>query len=327
MIMASFMTLDMESVIIYHYPEMVANRPKIVSILGPTSTGKSDLALWLAPRIRGEIVNADSMQVYRHFDIGSAKPDKTTREAVPHHLIDVVEPDEDFNAATFQQAADKAIEGIRSRSAMPIVVGGTGLYLRVLFHGLFPVVSDPLLRERLRRQYLERPMETYEELKIRDPEYALTISHRDRVRVVRALEISYVSGVPMSEWRRRHGFREERHEVLKIGLQKQRKDLYTSINERVERMLADGWVDEVENLLEAGWSPGLKPFQSIGYREIMLFLGNELSYPEMVERIKMATRRYAKRQTTWFSRDNSIEWFEHPAGQETVLKRVKRFLN
>jgi tRNA dimethylallyltransferase len=306
---------------------MMAKVARIIAIIGPTCTGKSDLALWLASQIGGEVVNADSMQVYRHFDIGSAKPDKGVRKAVAHHLVDVVDPDEGFNAALFQKMADEAIGEILFRSVVPIVVGGTGLYLRVLVNGLFPVQSDPALRERLRQQYREKPLETYEELKVRDLEYALTISHRDKVRVVRGLEISYLSALTMSEWRRRHGFQEMRYETLKIGLQGERPELYRRIDERVERMLAEGWVEEVKGLLDAGWNPELKPFQSIGYREILLYLKGQLDYPGMVEKIKMATRHYGKRQTTWFSKEKDIEWHEYPEERDRILERVRRFLN
>ncbi len=327
MIIASFITLDMDWVIIYHYPQMVANGARVIVILGPTCTGKSDLALWLAPQIGGEIINADSMQVYRHFDIGSAKPQGVVRNQVPHHLIDVVDPDIEFNAALFQRMADDVIRGIVSRGRVPILVGGTGLYLRVLLHGLFPVRSDPHLRERLRQQYLAKPLETYEALRVRDPEYALLVSHRDMVRVVRGLEISYVSGLTMSEWRKAHGFLEKRYDAVKIGLQAERQDLYRRINERVVRMLAVGWIYEVKDLLAAGWDPNLKPFQSIGYREIVLHLKGELDYETMVERISMATRHYAKRQVTWFSKEKDIEWYEYPRDRGEVLERIRRFLS
>jgi tRNA dimethylallyltransferase len=306
---------------------MVANGARIVVILGPTSTGKSDLALWLAPRISGEIVNADSMQVYRHFDIGSAKPESAARGLVPHHLVDVIDPDVEFNAALFQKVADDAIADITSRKAVPVVVGGTGLYLRVLLHGLFPVQSDRHLRERLRQQYIDRPLETYEELRARDPEYAFAVSHRDMVRVVRGLEISLVSGLTMSEWRKAHGFREVRYGALKIGLRAERQELYGRINERVLRMLDAGWIKEVEGLLHAGWDPKCRPFQSIGYREILLHLKGELDYETMVGRIKMATRHYAKRQLTWFSKEKDVEWYEYPRDCRPILERVRRFLS
>lgn len=305
---------------------MLANDPRTVVILGPTCTGKSDLAMWLAKKVGGEIINADSMQVYRYFDIGTAKPEESALSQIPHHVINVVRPDEEFNAAAFQIMADDAIRDVRLRGRMPIIVGGTGLYLRALFHGLFPVQSDPELRERLRRRYLEEPERMFEELKALDPEYAGTISARDGVRIVRALEISCLSGQTMSQWQRQHGFREQRYDTLMIGLRVGRKDLYGRIDDRVERMLNRGWVDEVRRLLAAGWDPQLKPFQSIGYREIVLFLKGEFGYEVMVEKIKTATRRYAKRQMTWFSREGTVEWYEYPAQGEVILQQVRRFL-
>ncbi len=305
---------------------MQANKGKVLAILGSTCTGKSDLALWLASRISGEIVNADSMQVYRHFDIGSAKPDGRIRTEVPHHLIDVVGPDEEFNAAVFQGAADDAIKGIWSKGKTPVIVGGTGLYLRILFHGLFPVQTDPELRDRLRRRYKENPLQVYEELKSRDPHYALSISFRDSVRVVRALEIWYTSGMTMSQWQERHGFREQRYGAYKVGLSVDRRKLYERINERVERMLDQGWIGEVERLIKAGYDTSLKPFHSIGYREIVLYLEGGLSYAAMVERIKVETRHYAKRQITWFSKEKDINWYDYPDDRDKILEGVTGFL-
>jgi len=306
---------------------VVANKVKVIAVVGPTCTGKSDLALWLASHTKGEIVNADSMQAYRRFDIGSAKPDRLTREETPHHLIDIVEPDEEFNAALFQSTADGVIHEIDGRQRVPIVVGGTGLYLRVLFHGLFEVPTDRELRERLRKRYDEGPLEVYEELKGYDRQYALAISHRDKVRVVRALEIYLLSGVTMSEWQRRHGFQEERYDTFKIGLYRERQELYGRINRRVEGMLEQGWIGEVEGLLKAGYDPGLKPFQSIGYREILLHLKGAMTYPDMVEQIKRATRRYSKRQFTWFSKEKKLHWYRYPEERESILEEAQRFLD
>lgn len=306
---------------------MLANiHQRVVAVLGPTCTGKSDLASWLASKTDGEVVNADSMQVYRGFDIGSAKPDPSARARLPHHLIDVVDPDQEFNAALFQRAADEAIGEIGRRGRTPYVVGGTGLYLRVLFHGLFPAPTDENLRETLKKRYHENAAEVYGELTERDPLYASTISPNDGVRVVRALEISLSSGLTMSEWQQRHGFREQRYDVYKIGLRKDRKELYRLIDERVERMLAAGWVSEVENLIRAGYDTRLKPFQSIGYREIALYLKGDLFYPEMTERIKTATRHYAKRQITWFSKEKDIDWYAYPGDRDIILGRVEAFL-
>ncbi len=305
---------------------MQATRGKIAAVLGPTCTGKSDLGLQIARAVNGEIVNADSMQVYRHFDIGSAKPSKDVRATVPHHLIDVVNPEDDFNAALFQRMADDAIEGIIARGRVPVVVGGTGLYLRVLFHGLFQAEGNPRMREQIRERYAADPIGTYEELKKVDAEYALRISHKDRVRVVRALEIYHVSGVTMSEWQRRHGFEEERYTACRIGLRRDRKELYRRIDARVEAMLRQGWVQEVEALLKAGYSPDLKPFKSIGYREIVLYVQGKMTYSAMVEKVKTSTRHYAKRQFTWFLRENDIEWYEYPEEQDHILNRVTEFL-
>lgn len=297
-----------------------------MAILGPTCTGKSDLAFWLASKVDGEIVNGDSMQVYRHFDIGSAKPDCRLRAEVPHLLIDVVEPDEEFNAAIFLKAADDAIREVWSRQRTPIVVGGTGLYLRVLFHGLFPVQIDPALRERLKARYAEDPLRTYEELKALDPEYALSISFRDKVRVVRAIEVCRSSGMTMSAWQAGHGFREQRYEVYKVGLSLDRRELYRRINRRVERMLDEGWIGEVEGLIKAGWDTSLKPFHSIGYREIVRYLKGDLSYGAMVERIKRETRHYGKRQITWFSKEKEIHWYDYPGDRDKILEGVTKFL-
>jgi tRNA dimethylallyltransferase len=305
---------------------MVATGGKIVAVCGPTCTGKSDLGLQIAQSLRGEIVNADSMQVYRHFDIGSAKPSSDVRAAVPHHLIDVVEPDGESNAALFQAMADDAISGIIGRGRVPVVVGGTGLYLRVLLHGLFQAAGDPEVRGRLKERYAAAPLETYEELKKVDPDYALRISHKDGIRVVRALEVHAVSGITMSEWQRRHGFEEERYTACRIGLRRDRKELYRRIDARVEAMLRQGWVEEVEKLLQAGYGPGLKPFKSIGYREIVLYIRGKITHATMVERVKTSTRHYAKRQFTWFLRENDIEWYEYPEERDHILKKVTEFL-
>ncbi len=305
---------------------MQATRGRIVAILGPTCTGKSDLGLQIAQVFHGEIVNADSMQVYRHFDIGSAKPSREAQAAVPHHCIDVVDPNDEFNAALFQTMADDAISGIIGRGRVPVVVGGTGLYLRVLFHGLFQAPGDAGVRAQLKERYAAAPLETYEELKKVDPEYALRISHKDRIRVVRALEIYSVSGVTMSEWQRRHGFEEERYTACRIGLRRDRKELYRRINARVDAMLQQGWVQEVEKLLQMGCSPDLKPFKSIGYREIALYVQGKMTYSAMVEKIRTSTRHYAKRQFTWFLRENDIEWYEFPEKRDHILEKVTEFL-
>lgn len=301
--------------------------PRVLAVLGPTCTGKSDCAVWLAKEVGGEIVNADSMQVYRHFDIGSAKPDTTARQHVAHHLIDIVEPEEEFNGALFKEAADRAIRAVWLRNKVPIVVGGTGLYLRILFHGLFEAPQDALLRENLKKRFREDPAAVYEELKRVDQEYASRISPNDRVRVVRALEVYHASGMTMSRWQEGHGFGQHRYTVCKIGLRKERTVLYEKINRRVDKMLEEGWVEEVRALLAAGHNQALKPFLSIGYRDIVLYLGSVLGYAEMVDKIKRETRHYAKRQVTWFAREKDIHWFEYPEERKRIREEVKRFLH
>jgi tRNA dimethylallyltransferase len=299
---------------------------KIMAIVGPTCTGKSDLSIYLAKIFNGEIVNADSMQVYKHFDIGTAKPDMEARKGIPHHLIDVAEPYEEFNAALFKEKADACISDIYSRGKIPIIVGGTGLYLRALMYGLFIAPKDEDLRETLQKEYAENPLKFYEKLKEIDREYALKISFRDKLRAVRAMEIFKSTGVPMSEWGRIHGFKESSYKVLKLGLKREKDKLYPRINKRVDEMLNAGWADEVKHILSLGYSEELKPFTGIGYREILLYIKSLISHEDMVNNIKMHTRNYAKRQTTWFSKEKDVVWYEYPEDIENIKKTVSEFL-
>ena len=212
---------------------MLANTRKIIVVVGPTCTGKSQLSMDLALEFNGEIVNADSMQVYKHFNIGTAKQDDESRRIIPHHLIDVAEPYEDYNAAIFKDMAGNSISDIWSRCLIPIIVGGTGLYVRALIYDLFKVHGDKTLRENLNALYDDDPLGFYENMKKVDPEYSLKVSFRDKRRMVRAMEVFQLTGFSMSEWSRRHGFKSPRYEALKIGLQKPRDELFKRINERV----------------------------------------------------------------------------------------------
>jgi tRNA dimethylallyltransferase len=305
---------------------MLANTGKIVIIVGPTCTGKSQLSMDLALDLHGEIVNADSMQVYKYFNIGSAKQDDDSRKLVPHHLLDVVEPYHDFNAAIFKDMAEKVITDIWSRDHIPIVVGGTGLYIRALVYGLFKVQCDKSLRDQLSELYDRNPLEFYEKVKKVDPEYGLKVSFRDKRRMVRALEVFQLTGYSMSEWMLKHGFKNPQYEALKIGLTKPRDELFRRINQRVDDMLGMGWVDEVKGILSMGFDEHLKPFGSIGYREILEFLHGSIAYDDMVKDIKKFTRHYAKRQFTWFLREKGIFWHEYPEENSTIKKRVVEFL-
>ncbi len=306
---------------------MLANSGPVVFVLGPTCTGKSRLGLLLASRIGGEIVNADSMQVYRGFDIGTAKPTAEEQRQIPHHLIDVAGPHEEFNAALFKRLADEAIRGIWARKRVPVVVGGTGLYIKAILFDLFPAPTDGTLRASLRKQYAADPLGLYETLKSIDPSYALRISHKDGIRVVRAIEVFRLTGNTMSRWEEIHGFREARYRALRIGLRKDRTVLYERIDERVEEMLRSGWIEEVEALLRAGVGDDCKALAGIGYRQVLLYLRRLISYEDMVQRIKAETRQYAKRQFTWFSKEQDVAWHEYPEEAEEIVSRVTTFLS
>jgi tRNA dimethylallyltransferase len=305
---------------------MLANMRKIVVIVGPTCTGKSQLAMDLALGLHGEIVNADSMQVYKYFNIGTAKQDDESRSFIPHHLVDVVDPYEDYNAAIFKDMAEKSISDIWSRCHVPIIVGGTGLYVRALIYDLFKVQGDKTLREELNRLYDDDPLRFYENVKKGDPEYALKVSFRDKRRMVRAMEVLQLTGLSMSEWSQSHGFKNARYEACKIGLQKPRNELFNRINKRVDEMLASGWIEEVKGILSMGFDERLKPFSSIGYREIVLYLRGSITYEDMVKDIKKFTRHYAKRQFTWFLRERDISWYEYPEETDTIRQKVIDFL-
>jgi tRNA dimethylallyltransferase len=305
---------------------MLANTRKIIVVVGPTCTGKSQLSMDLALEFNGEIVNADSMQVYKHFNIGTAKQDDESRSIIPHHLIDVAEPYEDYNAAIFKDMAGNSISDIWSRCRIPIIVGGTGLYVRALIYDLFKVHGDKTLRENLNALYDDDPLVFYENMKKVDPEYSLKVSFRDKRRMVRAMEVFQLTGFSMSEWSRRHGFKSPRYEALKIGLQKPRDELFKRINERVVKMLASGWIEEVKGIFSMGFDEHLKPFSSIGYREIVLYLHGSITYEDMVKDIKKFTRHYAKRQFTWFLREKDISWYEYPEGTDTIKQKVIDFL-
>lgn len=306
---------------------MLSNKIKVLAICGPTCTGKSDLALIAGKRFGGEIVNGDSMQVYRYFDIGTAKPSSAALRELPHHLIDIADPDEEFNAAAFRLRADDAIGDISSRGRLPIVVGGTGLYLRALFYGLFPAKKDTKLRERLNAEYARDPVAFYERLKSVDNDYAMRISFRDRIRSVRAMEVYLLEGRPFSGLEKDHGFREPRYDLCMIGLTAPRDELYRRINTRVLAMLEDGLIEEARSILQRGYTVDVKPFSSIGYREVLLHLNGSIEYEDMLKDIQKNTRRYAKRQFTWFAKEKDIRWFDYPKDLDRILAMIAGYLS
>ncbi len=300
----------------------------IVILVGPTASGKTGVALDWAERLGGEIVSADSMQVYRHMDVGTAKPSLEARQRIAHHLLDVVDPDETFNAAMFQDLADRAIADIHGRGRTALIVGGTGLYIRALHRGLFEGPDgDNLLRDALRHEVEERGVEALHlDLQRLDPEAARRIHPRDVVRIVRALEVYHRTGVPISVHQRRHGFGEERYHAIYLGISMSKSALYSRIDTRVDGMMANGLLEEVEGLMRLGYGPDLPSMKAIGYRHMAAYLRGELSLDEAVTQMKRDTRRYAKRQMTWFRRLPEVHWFQGEEASD-ALEKVKRFLD
>jgi tRNA dimethylallyltransferase len=241
-------------------------KPRIVIILGPTAVGKSALALDLAARLDGEIVNADSQQVYRYMDIGTSKPSKADRDRVRHHLIDVVTPDQEFNAAMFRHLASEVIYQIDERKSKAIVCGGTGLYLKALTRGLFEGPGqDPELRRSLEMEIATSGLNSvYRRLAEIDPTVTSTIHPNDRLRTIRALEVYQLTGKPISQWQKEHRFEEQPFEVLKIGLNRDRGELYNRINRRSEDMVAAGFAEEVRRLAARGYSLAVTALRSVG---------------------------------------------------------------
>ena len=303
-------------------------KPRLIVLAGPTGVGKTELALALALAAGGEIINADAMQVYRFMDIGTAKPSAQQRAQVPHHLLDVVDPDEPFNAALYRERAMPVIEALHQRNRPIFVVGGTGLYIKALLGGLF---DGPKADEALRASYrkalsVHGPAPLYEELRKKDERAARRIHPRDAVRIMRALEVFELSGQSIIEQHQRHNFAEQRYDYLKIGLMLDRPSLFENIGRRCDRMIAEGLVEEVRRLLAMGYAGSSKPLQSLGYRHIIRYLDGVNDLPDALAAIKGDTRRYAKRQMTWFGADREMVWFR-PEERDAVAKTVSSFLS
>lgn len=304
-----------------------ATLPPLIIICGPTAVGKTALALELAGRYPIEVVSADSRQVYRLMDIGTAKPTAAERATVPHHLLDVVWPDEPFDAASFARLAAAAIDGILVRGAMPVLVGGTGLYLRALTEGLVEVpAADPQLRTQLQREaeQLGAPA-LHARLAAVDPAAARQLHPNDQIRIVRALEVFTLTGQPLSTRQREHGFSTRRYRLLKLGLTLERSSLYRRIDQRAAAMFAGGLVEETEGLLQAGYSPELKSLQTIGYRETVRFLRGEIAREQALADLQQASRRYAKRQLTWFRADPEMIWVDSLRDSDNIHMFIDQF--
>jgi tRNA dimethylallyltransferase len=288
----------------------MSDLPRLLVVLGPTASGKSALSIRLANELGGEIVVCDSTQVYRHFDIGTAKVPLAEQRGIPHHLMDLVEPRELFTAGDFRARALMVLEDIRRRGKVPILTAGTGLYLRALLEGLAdaPTRSEGL-RDRLRRKAkLHGPAHLHRILSRLDPSTAARIAPRDAQKVIRAVEMRILAGKPVGEIHSRGRSGLSGYQVMKIGLLPPRAALYARIQSRVEAMLAAGWIEEVRQLIARGILADAKPFQFIGYSQLRAYLESGLSREEASQQIQQATRRLAKRQITWFRNEPGVHW-------------------
>jgi tRNA dimethylallyltransferase len=303
------------------------NKLPLVIINSPTATGKTKLAIDLALSFGGEIISADSLQVYRHLDIGTAKPSIEERKKVKHHLIDVVDPDEEFNAAVFTEQAHKIIDNIAKSRKPVFIVGGTGLYIRALTRG---IIETPKVDENIRNYYrgLRDSLgknHLYNLLQQRDKEAALRINSNDSLRVIRALEVLEQTGESIVAIQRRHSFRDSPYNTYKIGLKLDRPELKKRIVARTDKIIAAGLLDEVKRLLARGYGENLKPMQSLGYKQVVDFLKGNHDWEKTVREINRETWLYAKRQMTWFAADREIEWYSSELS-EKINENVASFL-
>ena len=302
-------------------------KPNVIVICGPTALGKTAVAVDLAESFSGQIISADSMQIYRYMNIGTAKPTLEEQSRVLHHMIDIVDPDESFNAEQFAQMAHKKILDLHQKKTLSFVVGGTGFYIKALVNGLFKAkATNSSARVRLKGEAETQGSPIlHKRLRRCDPDAAARIHPNDVYRIIRALEVYELTGKTISEWHRTHRFADAPFRVLKIGLCMDREMLYGRINQRVEDMIRAGLVEEVNGLLGMGYTADLKSMQSIGYRHMVDFIQGRYSWNEALRTFKRDTRRYAKRQMTWFTADSEIEWIE-PNQFSNVRKMIKKFL-
>ncbi len=290
----------------------------IVAILGATATGKSALAMRVATELRGEIVNADALQVYRGFDIGTAKPSAEEQRRVRHHLIDILEPHQQYSAGEFVRRARQVIAEIEERGALPLVVGGSGLYIRSLLEGISPLPpAEPATRAELTERLAAEGLAALRsELAELDPVTEKRLATGDTQRVMRALEVALATGRPLSEWIAENPRGDDALPAIRVGLTLPRSILYDRIELRVARMVEAGWVSEVDSLLRFGLETSFPAFAAIGYRQVARHVQGEWSLREAIEDTVGATRRFAKRQATWFRRETDVRWF---AAQEIEL--------
>ena len=296
----------------------------LVVVLGPTGSGKSGLALYVAGQFAGEIVNCDSVQVYAGLDIGSAKVRPADRRGIPHHLIDSADPAREFNAGDYCREARGALREIASRKALPVVCGGTGLYLRTLLCGLSPAPArDWDLRARLKRIAERRPATLHRLLKERDTAAASRIHPNDVQKLMRALEIAYLAGEPASAVQARPRDPLRGYRTLKIGLNPDRRQLYERLDIRSAGIFRDGVVEETVRLLRAGYQPDLKAMQSLGYRQALSVIRGKMTQGEAIRECQAKTRQYAKRQLTWFRAEENMHWLDGFGDCESVCAKAR----
>lgn len=306
-------------------------KKKLFVLVGPTAIGKTDISIELAKRLNGEVISADSMQVYKHMDIGTAKVTVPEMDNIPHHLIDIIDPTEEFTVSNYKDKAKKLIEEINHNNKLPFLVGGTGLYINSIVYNLnfAKVAPNEEIREKYENlannngnEYLQRKL-----FKV-DPESSSRINVRDRRRLIRALEIYELTGKTMTEYNR--NFRNENtdYDMAMVCLTMDRKQLYERINERVDLMIEQGLVHEVRRILDSGYSRDLVALKGIGYKEIIQYLEDEISLDDAIELIKKGSRNYAKRQLTWFRRDKRFQWFnlDEYSSKEDVVTSIKDYV-
>ncbi len=302
----------------------------MIILVGPTAVGKTSVSLPLAQRLNAEIISADSRQIYKFMSIGTAKPTPTEMQDIPHHLVDELEPGEKYTAGQFARDAARIIDEIYSRGRRPLVVGGAGFYIKALTQGLFDQKStDNKIRKELQRQVAKEGVEQmYREFQSIDPDYASEVHINDEKKIIRAIEIYRVTGKPPSVH-----FTQETHFSLQrpykiIGLRMDRKKLYHRINQRVERMIEQGLIEEVKGILAKGYTGDENALQTVGYQEILAYLAGELSLKEAINQIQTNTRQYAKRQMTWFRNQHEVAWFaladypDHDLLAEDMVKYI-----
>lgn len=286
---------------------------KLLVIVGPTAVGKTEIAIKVAQRLDGEIISADSMQIYRGMNIGTAKPTLEEQAGILHHMIDIVDPGEPFSVADYQKMAREKIKEVADRGRLPILAGGTGLYVRAVIdpYNFIPANTDWELRSRLRQQAREVGLEAlYNRLSEVDPVAAERIHPNDERRIIRALEVYQTTGQPLSFWEQQPDEQRPMYDLIMIGLHRPRPELYDRINRRVDLMLEHGLLEEAQNLLAQGLDEKFIANQAIGYKEFFAYLRGEESLAEATEKLKQGTRRYAKRQLTWFRADRRIHWVQ-----------------